>query len=76
MKKIYLIPTLIVISALLSGCSNSGNQDAISNTAEASGTNALVDQSYDEPFFTYSGTGDDVVSGLTTDDFSFLQVII
>ncbi len=74
MKKIYLIPTLIVISALLSGCSNSGNQDAISNTAEASGTNALVDQSYDEPFFTYSGTGDDVVSGLTTDDFSFLQV--
>lgn len=76
MKKILNIFAASLLVTALSACSPVVQSTAspTPSLAQPPATAALDDYSYDEPFFSCAGTGDDVVQDLTVDDYSFLKV--
>ncbi len=85
MKKTVVVAS-ILMSLLLAGCGNSGASNSkattspsaevssgVQETSRPAENTALEDELPSESFFSYSGSGDDVVVGLNTTGYSFLK---
>ena len=59
MKKILSVFAIAILTMTLSACSSNIETAPFSTQTEDAAV--LDDYSYDEPFFSYTGTGDDVV---------------
>lgn len=72
MKKILSLFAVALLVVALSACTT--EMEPTPAPPQSEEIVALDDCSYDEPFFSCTGTGDDVIQGLHTDDYSFLKV--
>ena len=76
MKKAYLLFIGVILVSVLAGClaDDAEKMVADNSTIQSGGKESLPNYSDAEPFFSYTGIGDDVVDGLFVEEYSFLKV--